>query len=391
MATFSLDRKLWGWGSRCIRCRRRCSIWRGRFVGSALLSHSPCRFRRWIRYECRIRGGRYRMIWRACDHRSLSPRDAHRRQGVSRRGAGARRGFFAGPGFCRLSAKRSRHRTHLADCPARALGGDSLWRRIERGRRNRTRCSDAESFSAVLSLDLCALDQLLQVDRASRCARIRRRVWSVYRTAAQTARLHPASLPQSFEFSTLGGWIATRAGGHFATLYTHIDDLVESLRMVTPQGTLETRRLPGNGAGPQQERLVLRFGRCIWGDFEAWLRVQELPQHRASCIVRFPSFALGAQACRALSQSGLFPANARLIEADEALFMESAMAHSTCCCSGLSRRSFPSKTSYKRRWRCAARRAERRAGPRFAAAIVNWKTIRRRSGSSRCAGAVPPR
>ena len=40
--------------------------------------------------------------------------------------------------------------------------------------------------------------------------------------------------PQSFEYSTLGGWIATRAGGHFATLYTHIDDLVESVRAVTP-------------------------------------------------------------------------------------------------------------------------------------------------------------
>ena len=51
--------------------------------------------------------------------------------------------------------------------------------------------------------------------------------------------------PQSFEFSTVGGWIATRSGGHFATLYTHIDDFVESLRVVTPAGVLESRRLPG--------------------------------------------------------------------------------------------------------------------------------------------------
>ena len=42
--------------------------------------------------------------------------------------------------------------------------------------------------------------------------------------------------PQSFERSTLGGWIATRAGGHFATLYTHIDDLVQAIRAVTPRG-----------------------------------------------------------------------------------------------------------------------------------------------------------
>ena len=43
--------------------------------------------------------------------------------------------------------------------------------------------------------------------------------------------------PQSFEFSTLGGWVATRAGGHYASGPTHIDDLVESIRAVTPRGS----------------------------------------------------------------------------------------------------------------------------------------------------------
>ena len=56
--------------------------------------------------------------------------------------------------------------------------------------------------------------------------------------------------PQSFEHSTLGGWIATRSGGHYATLYTHIDDFVESTTTVTPSGVIESRRLPGSGAGP---------------------------------------------------------------------------------------------------------------------------------------------
>src|SRR5260370_758467 len=63
--------------------------------------------------------------------------------------------------------------------------------------------------------------------------------------------------PQSFEFSTLGGWIATRSGGHFASLHTHIDDFVESLRVVTPVGVVETRRLPGSGAGPSPDRMFI--------------------------------------------------------------------------------------------------------------------------------------
>ncbi len=63
--------------------------------------------------------------------------------------------------------------------------------------------------------------------------------------------------PQSFELSTLGGWLATRSGGHYASVYTHIDDLVESMRVVTPTGVSESRRLPGSGAGPSPDRLFL--------------------------------------------------------------------------------------------------------------------------------------
>ena len=63
--------------------------------------------------------------------------------------------------------------------------------------------------------------------------------------------------PQSFEFSTLGGWLATRAGGHFATLYTHIDDLTESMRVVTPVGCERVTATPGSGAGPSPDRLFL--------------------------------------------------------------------------------------------------------------------------------------
>lgn len=61
---------------------------------------------------------------------------------------------------------------------------------------------------------------------------------------------------QSFEFSTVGGWVATRAGGHYATGRTHIDDFVVSVRMITPKGSIHTRRLPASGAGPQPERVV---------------------------------------------------------------------------------------------------------------------------------------
>ena len=100
--------------------------------------------------------------------------------------------------------------------------------------------------------------------------------------------------PQSFEYSTLGGWIATRAGGHFATLMTHIDDLVESVRALTPGGWWESRRLPGSGAGPSPDRMLIGSEGTLGVITEAWMRVQERPRWKASAGVLFDTFAAGA-------------------------------------------------------------------------------------------------
>ena len=87
--------------------------------------------------------------------------------------------------------------------------------------------------------------------------------------------------PQSFELSTLGGWIATRAGGHFAIGPTHVDDLVEAVRAITPTGTWASRRLPGSGAGPSPDRMLLGSEGILGVITEAWVRVQPRPSHRA--------------------------------------------------------------------------------------------------------------
>ena len=109
---------------------------------------------------------------------------------------------------------------------------------------------DGLNHKAAVTIDLREMGQVLEIDRISRAARIQGGVFGRARGTAQAPWPTLRHFPQSFEYSTLGGWIATRSGGHFATLYTHIDDLVESLRVVTPKGVLESRRLPGSGAGP---------------------------------------------------------------------------------------------------------------------------------------------
>jgi alkyldihydroxyacetonephosphate synthase len=177
-----------------------------------------------------------------------------------------------------------------------------------------------DRFAGVVSLDLTRLDRVLEVERTSRAARVEAGVLG----PALEDQLRPHGLtlrhfPQSFEVSTLGGWLATRSGGHFATVYTHIDDLVESLRVVTPTGISESRRLPASGAGPSPDRLFLGSEGALGVITEAWMRLQDRPRWRGSAGVRFARFTDGAEAVRALSQSGLFPANCRLLDAGEAL------------------------------------------------------------------------
>jgi alkyldihydroxyacetonephosphate synthase len=171
----------------------------------------------------------------------------------------------------------------------------------------------------VVSLDLSGLDRVVEVDAVSRSARIQAGATGP-RLEAQLAEhgLTMRFFPQSFELSTLGGWIVTRAGGHFATVWTHIDDLVESIRAITPTGAWESRRLPGSGAGPSPDRMLLGSEGILGVVTEAWVRVQPKPAFRAARAVRFKDFMNGAEAVRALAQSDLHPANCRLVDALEA-------------------------------------------------------------------------
>ncbi len=174
-------------------------------------------------------------------------------------------------------------------------------------------------LEAPVSLDLGLLSGLVDVDATSRAVLLRA---GTFGPAAEKA-LAPHGLtlrfyPQSFERSTVGGWVATRAAGHFSTRLTHVDDLVESVRALTPAGPWESRRLPGSGAGPSPDRLLLGSEGTLGVITSAWLRAQPRPVHRWAATLAAPTFAAGARAVRGLAQAGLSPATCRLIDPAEA-------------------------------------------------------------------------
>jgi alkyldihydroxyacetonephosphate synthase len=203
---------------------------------------------------------------------------------------------------------------YCADEKAAAIpygGGTSVVGGVE------ARLEDPYYLGAV-SIDLSRMDRVLEVDPTSMAARIQ--AGATGPSLEDQLREHGLTLrhfPQSFEYSTLGGWIATRAGGHFATLYTHIDDLVESVRAVTLEGGWESRRLPASGAGPSPDRMLLGSEGILGVIVDAWVRVRQRPTEKVSVAVAFDDFAAGAAAVREISQAGLYPSNCRLLDAVE--------------------------------------------------------------------------
>ncbi|MXW95298.1 MAG: hypothetical protein F4110_02795 [Acidimicrobiaceae bacterium] len=102
------------------------------------------------------------------------------------------------------------------------------------------------------------------------------------------------------------GWIATRSGGHYATNRTH-NDVVGSVRMITPAGWWESRRLPGSGASPSPDRMVIGSEGVYGIITEARMRILRRPTFRATAGVTFESWQAGCDAVRRIVQAKLWP------------------------------------------------------------------------------------
>jgi len=201
---------------------------------------------------------------------------------------------------------------------------------------------------AAVSLDLTRMNRVLEIDPLSRAARIE--AGALGPVLEDQLRPHGYTLrhfPQSFEFSTLGGWLATRAGGHYATGPTHIDDFVESMRVVTPTGVTESWRLPGSGAGPSPDRLFLGSEGALGVITEAWMRIQDRPAYKAGAAVTFTDFADGLAAVRSPSR-GCTPAIAGCLTLVRRRSRVPVMAPPRCSYSETSQRGPPQETRWPR-------------------------------------------
>lgn len=127
--------------------------------------------------------------------------------------------------------------------------------------------------------------------------------------------------PDSLEFSTLGGWIATNASGMKKNRYGNIEDIVLEATLITPTGEVETKHAtPRNATGVQPRTLL--FG--SEGNFgiitKAVMKINKLPQVRKFGSLAFPQFENGVKFLKALRQTGQMPASIRLVNNNEFRF-----------------------------------------------------------------------
>ena len=155
----------------------------------------------------------------------------------------------------------------------------------------------------VVSLDLTRLAGLVALDATSGLAAVGAGTLGPALERALAARgFTLGHFPQSWELSSVGGWIVTRSSGQESLGYGSIDDLVAGLTLIAPAGRLDLPACPASAAGPDLRELVLGSEGRLGVVTRATLRVRPRPERVVVTGVVFPTWEAGLEAARALVQ-----------------------------------------------------------------------------------------
>jgi alkyldihydroxyacetonephosphate synthase len=169
----------------------------------------------------------------------------------------------------------------------------------------------------TLTLDLRRMARVVAVDRVSGLATVGAGIFGpALEAALNAAGFTLGHFPQSFEYSTLGGWIATRSAGQNSTRYGKIEENVESVRLHFPGGAIETPAVPAAAAGPDLNQIIAGSEGAFGVITSAVIRLARLPERSDYRAYLMPDFERGVEAAREMLQSGLRPSLLRL--SDEA-------------------------------------------------------------------------
>jgi alkyldihydroxyacetonephosphate synthase len=179
----------------------------------------------------------------------------------------------------------------------------------------------ADEEREIVSVDLGRMDRVLAIDDASRLARIQPGVFGPHLEQQLNARGWTVGhFPDSFSYSTLGGWIATRSSGMQSDKYGDVADVTRAVRVVTPAGTLATRPVPHTSTGPSVREMVLGSEGRLGIISEATVHVHRVPEHRVILGYLFPDWASALAAMHDIAASEASPSVTRVSDANETRF-----------------------------------------------------------------------
>jgi alkyldihydroxyacetonephosphate synthase len=170
----------------------------------------------------------------------------------------------------------------------------------------------------LLTLSLRNMNRLISLDTESRTATIQAGALGPRLEADLAERGHSLGhYPDSFEYSTLGGWLATRSAGMQSDAYGRIEDMVVSIKMATPSGTIVTKAVPASSVGPDLNRLMIGSEGVLGVITEATMRVHKTPVAKDYRGFLFRSFEDGVRAIQECLDRGFAPSMIRLQDSGE--------------------------------------------------------------------------
>ena len=172
-----------------------------------------------------------------------------------------------------------------------------------------------EEPRSICSLDLSRMNKVLEVNKKNYTAVVQAGIRGV--ELEEQLKQHGVCCghePDSYEFSTLGGWISTRASGMKKNVYGNIEDIVLQSTIVTPIGTYERPASPRASTGPDLNHLIFGHEGTLGVITQALIRVRPVPEAVEYDSILFPNFSLGTQFMYTCAVQGLRPASIRLVD-----------------------------------------------------------------------------
>ncbi|XP_037965123.2 alkyldihydroxyacetonephosphate synthase isoform X2 [Plutella xylostella] len=174
----------------------------------------------------------------------------------------------------------------------------------------------------ILALDTSGMNSILWIDKEQLLARIQAGIVGQDLEREMRARgFTVGHEPDSYEFSTLGGWVATRASGMKKNTYGNIEDLIVQTKVVTPKGVIEKGcSVPRISSGPEWEHVIMGSEGCFGVVTEVTLKIRPLPPVVRYASLVFPDWDSGFHFMREVARHRLQPSSIRLMDNEQFRF-----------------------------------------------------------------------